>query len=196
VLFLPLERLSQAPSAAELHRSTASFDMRKHSRTFLISLLLLFIFGGQSSFAQNRRKRDLTKYDNGGTFDFRWSVVWDAHERMASTIRDFVWEHWTNKRLGYISRTVYTIEGDPTTYRLFIEPGANQTWHVVLTYRSNCCWFNGLHNPKHKRRIETGVVRYDIVDRVPTPDTSREPNMYMLRLRRTGDRNDADAFVL
>jgi hypothetical protein len=169
--------------------------MRRHSRIFLISFALLFIVGGQPGFAQNRRKRDLTKYDNGGAFDFRWSVA-TQHERMASAIRDFVWEHWANKRLGYIARTVYTIEGDPTTYRLFIEPDANQTWHVVLTYRSNCCWYYGLQKPKRKRRIETGVARYDVVERIPKGKTSPETNLYTLRLRRIGQLNKDDGFIL
>jgi hypothetical protein len=166
--------------------------MRRHTELIAILLLLLFVFSGQSSVGQNRRQRDLTKYDNGGAFDFRWSVAADAHKRMASSVRDFVWEHWTNKRLGHVARTVYTIEGDPTTYQLFVEPDANQTWHVVMTYRSKCCWFYSLGKPKRKPRIETGASRYDIVERVTTSD----PNVYMLRLRRTGNKNDADAFVL
>ena len=32
--------------------------------------------------------------------------------------------------------TYYTIEGDPTTYNLFVEPDANQRWHVVAKYES------------------------------------------------------------
>jgi hypothetical protein len=152
----------------------------------------VFVLSGQSSVGQNRRKRDLTKYDNGGAFDFRWSVTPDAHKRMASTVRDFIWQHWTNKHLGHVARTVYTIEGDPTTYHLFIEPDANQTWHVVMTYRSNCCWYYGLGKPKRKRRLETGATRFDIVERVPTA----EPEVYTLRLRRAGDKNDSDAFEL
>ena len=166
--------------------------MRRHSQTLAVFLLLPFIFGGQSSFGQNRHKRDLTKYENGGAFDFRWSVAPDAHKRMASSVRDFIWEHWTNKRLGHVARTVYTIEGDPTTYHLFIEPDANQTWHLVMTYRSNCCWYYGLGKPKRKRRIETGAARFDIVERVPTS----EPDGYILRLRKTGDKIDAGGFLL
>jgi len=165
--------------------------VKRRLQTFAILVLLLFVLGGQFSFGQNRHKRDLTKYDNGGAFDFNWSVL-NRHGQMASTVRDFVWEHWTNKRLGHVARTIYSIEGDPTAYHLFVEPDANQTWHVVMTYRSNCCWYYGLEKPKRKRRIETGAVRFDIVERVPTA----EPEVYTLRLRRAGDKNNSAVFEL
>lgn len=166
--------------------------MRRPTQILAILLLLLLVFSGQSSFGQNRRKRDLTKYDNGGAFDLRLSITSDARTQMTSTVRDFVWEHWINNRLGHIARTVYSKEGEPTTYHLFIEPDARQTWHVVMTYRSKLCSRYGPRKPKLKCWIETGAARYETVERVPTLDS----NVYTLRLRRTGDKNDAYAFVL
>ena len=164
----------------------------KTSRIFVSSLALLFVLGGQSYFGEDRPQRDLTKYENGGAFDFRWSVTGEARRKMASELRDFVWRQWTEKRLGYVVATYYTIEGDPTTYNLFVEPDANQRWHVVAKYESECCWNYGLEKPPRPRKRETGVAQYDIVERIATP---RERGAYTLRLRKTGARA-SDGFVL
>ena len=165
----------------------------KRLRIFVGSLALLFALGGESYFGQDRPQRDLTKYQNGGTFDFRWSVTGEARSKMASELRDFVWQQWTQKRLAHVAATYYTIEGDPTTYNFFVEPDANQSWHVVAEYESECCWNYGLEKPARPRKRESGVAQYDIVERTATP---RERGGYKLRLRKTGARQKDDGFDL
>ena len=45
-------------------------------------------------------------------------------------VRKFVWDHWNQKRRGYVVFTFHTKEGEPTTRYLFIEPSAIGTWHI------------------------------------------------------------------
>src|SRR5215475_9731892 len=80
-------------------------------RIYIICLLIPLPFIGHAGLTQN--PRDLTRYDDGGAFDGR---------QMMPKLRRFLWEHWTQKRLAHVVVTLYSIEGDPTTYNLFIEP--------------------------------------------------------------------------
>jgi hypothetical protein len=169
------------------------------------SVLVLFVLSVCA--AQTTAKRDLTRYDQGGTFDFTWSTGPAAHERMRPLLREFVWRHWSQKQLGRVVATYYTIEGDPTTYNFFIEPDANGRWLVIAEYDSECCWNYALEKPKRKREHTTGVTIYDIVDRVVqtnnrsgwlsvTSADFRDSKSYSVRLRRTGADKSEDPFIL
>ena len=154
-------------------------------RVYIICLLILLPFIGHAGLAQN--PRDLTRYDDGGAFD--------GHQ-MDQKIRRFLWEHWTRKRLAHVVVTLYSMEGDPTTYNLFIEPDRDQRWRVVAEYESECCWGYMLEKPERKRERKKGIELYDIIERVqlsridqstftlsPIPEgDSREPDSYILRL--------------
>ena len=164
-------------------------------RVYIIYLLILLPFIGHAGLAQN--PRDLTRYDDGGAFDLSWGVALEDHAQMMPKLRSFLWEHWTQKRLAHVVVTLYSIEGDPTIYNLFIEPDRDHRWRVVAEYESECCWFYAMEKPKRKREREKGVELYDIVERVqpsrsdpttlftlsPIPEEdSRESNSYILRL--------------
>jgi hypothetical protein len=153
--------------------------------------LLLFLCGGHTALAQTVQKRDLSRYDDGGTFDFNWGVGPQAHERMRPKLREFLWEHWSQKRLGRVVATFYSIEGDPATYHLYIEPGEDGRWHVVSEFETECCWFYSMEKPKRKREHRKGVEIYDRVERV------EGPNGFSLQLRKAGENNSSRApFIL
>ena len=139
--------------------------MLKPNLIFLVLALL-----ASSVFAQTA-KRDLSGYDEGGTFDFNWSTGSDAHQRMSPQLRQFVWQHWHNKQRAHVLETFYSIEGDPTTYNLFIEPDTNGRWRVVAEWERECCWFYAMHKPKRKRERTNGVSVYDIVERIEPSKT-------------------------
>jgi hypothetical protein len=96
--------------------------------------------------------------------------------------------------LAHVVITLYSIEGDPTTYNLFIKPDRDQRWRVVAEYERECCWGYEMEKPKRKREREKGVALYDIVERVQESSSdqatlslipegdSRESDSYMLRL--------------
>jgi hypothetical protein len=163
---------------------------QKHSVASL-SLLLIMLFG-QSVLAQNAQQRDLTRYDNGGTFDLSWKVGPQVHERMRPKLRNFLWAHWSQKRLGHVVAILYSVEGEPITHHLFVEPDKDGRWHVVSEYESECCWFYA----KEKRKRERGVEFYDTVERIAqtksgkgswkiiSEGTNRQPNTYWLHLRK------------
>jgi len=159
-------------------------------RAYFICLLILLAFSGHTGRAQN--PRDLTRYDDGGAFDFSWGAGPEAHAQMRPKLRRFLWEHWTQKRLAHLVVSLYSIEGDPTTYNLFIEPGRDQRWRVVAEYESECCWFYSMERPKRKRKREKGVVIYAVVERVQTSMSDQATSSLISE----GDRREADSYIL
>jgi len=175
-------------------------------RVYFICLLVLLAFSGHTGLAQT--PRDMTRYDNGGVFDFSWGAGPEAHARMNPKLRGFLWEHWTQKRLAHVVVTLYTIEGDPTTYNLYIEPDRDQRWRVAAEYESECCWFYAMEKPKRKRERKKGIVVYDVIERVQTSGNGqktlslipggdrREPDAYILRLRHIVDGNKLHGWLI
>ena len=121
-----------------------------------------------------------------------------------------MWEHWRQKRLARVVATFYSIEGDPITYRMFIEPDATGRWRILAEYERECCALYALEKRKEKRnrRRETGIVIYDNVERVEELKTGKvtgkvigeeeslESVRYSLRLRRRGDENSSSSLIL
>jgi hypothetical protein len=117
-------------------------NRRFRSTVFFVPfVLLLFSCGQQVSKMDPEPKpseflegRNLAEYDAGGSF---WchlrSNEGTGNEgdpmRGERTVRDFIWQHWTEKRKGYI---IFNCGGIDTSYtsHSFIEPNANGDWVV------------------------------------------------------------------
>jgi len=153
-------------------------------------------------------KRELSKYDNGGAFDFAWDIA-PQHDQMRAKLREFVWQHWREKRMGRVVAKFHSIEGDPTTYTFYIEPDVHGRWRVVSEYETECCWFYAMDKKKRKRKIERGVEIYYVVVRLASgkpggavtkeisESESREPSGYRLRLGQASKGgNSAESFFL
>lgn len=154
-------------------------------------VLLLPLFVSHTFLAQTTQKRELSRYDDGGTFDFNWGAGPQAHERMRPKLREFLWGHWSQKRMGRVVVTFYSIEGDPTTLNLYVEPGEDGRWRVVSEYENECCWFYSMEKPKRKRERRKGIDIYNTVERV------EGPNGFSLRLRKAGENDSArETFIL
>ena len=168
---------------------------RKKFTSFLV--LLLFTFFVQTAGAQGLRERDLARYENGGRLDFKWEVA-AKHEEMRGKLRQFLWERWSKKELGFIVATFYSYHGDYTTHTFFVEPDAASRWGVVLQYEGECCVLDAMQ--KNKRRLERkkGTELYNLVERVAEESTDGrvtwrvisaqdrcEADKYRLRLRRS-----------
>jgi len=69
---------------------------------------------------------ELRSYDKLGPIDLGF---WDRPNAFLQ-IQAFVGEHWKAHRRGYIVFTSSTIEGEPTTTQLFIEPKQSGQWHI------------------------------------------------------------------
>jgi hypothetical protein len=76
--------------------------------------------------------RDLTLYDQGGHLDCRRYTegkrlpvrTREAH------LRKFIWDHWKQKRRGYVRETGNSVDAQ-ATFHFFIEPNADEVWHIA-----------------------------------------------------------------
>lgn len=150
--------------------------------------------------SQEMKPRDLSRYEDGGSYDLSWSRGGEELEEMRSKLRAFLWEHWSQRRLGRITATLYSIEGDPTKIAFYVEADEGGAWRVATEYERDCCWFDSVEGRERKR--ETGKASYYAVERVVggrdekakgfritwsvIPEREeRQPNTYALRLRKT-----------
>ena len=171
------------------------------SRIILAAVLTvaLLALGARGGSSQELKPRDLSRYEDGGSYDLSWSRGGEELEEMRSKLRAFLWEHWSQRRLGRITATLYSIEGDPTKTTFFVEPDESGAWRVATEYERDCCWFHSMEGKERKQ--ETGKGSYYVVERVVggrdekskefrttwsviAESEKRQPNTYALRLRK------------
>jgi hypothetical protein len=72
----------------------------------------------------------LSTYENGGHFNCYMRYK-DEKDDICDLprVRDFIWQHWQNKRRGYIRITFGSIDAQSTSH-IFIEPNEQGAWHV------------------------------------------------------------------
>jgi hypothetical protein len=73
--------------------------------------------------------RDLAGYDTLGPLRQR---PLDPDDAALSQVRDFVWQHWTQRRRGYAVVTRYSREGEASLFHFYVEPDAGGIWQVVI----------------------------------------------------------------
>jgi hypothetical protein len=76
--------------------------------------------------------RDLSLYDQGGHFDCR---RYTEGKRLPvrtreARLRKFIWDHWKQKRRGYVRETGNSVDAQ-ATFHFFIEPNTDGVWHIV-----------------------------------------------------------------
>lgn len=78
------------------------------------------------------QKRDMTLYNNGGYFDCRDWVSKDEPRGVCDEkkVRDFIWQHWTEKKRGYVRLTYDSVDAKSTSH-IFIEPDEKGEWSVT-----------------------------------------------------------------
>ena len=137
---------------------------QKYLTSGLVLLLLLTSFA-EAVGVQRFQKRDLARYENGGTLDFNWEVA-AKHEEMKGKLREFLWERWQQKQLGFVVATFYSYHGDHTTHTFFVEPDGDGRWRVVSEYEGECCVLYAMQKKKRKLERKKGTAIYDVVERV------------------------------
>lgn len=94
---------------------------------------------GEVSSATIAQGRDLQLYDQAGHFNCRrWTttVSKDPHETKKrieesyAVARNFIWEHWQNKKRGYLRLTADSVDAAATLH-IFIEPDITGRWQIV-----------------------------------------------------------------
>src|SRR3954447_11703389 len=87
--------------------------------------------GGHELTADNiAQGRDLSAYDQGGSFDCRQWTVERRRRCSLVAIRTFLWNHWHQKRRGYVRITFDSVDAQSTNH-IFVEPAADGSWHVA-----------------------------------------------------------------
>ena len=86
--------------------------------------------------------RDMNLYDLGGSADTCAYI--EAIEKQCQSKRDwarlFIFEHWKEKKRGYISVGYRCTDCSPTDH-FFIEPDGNGEWRIAIRFETN----DGIH---------------------------------------------------
>jgi hypothetical protein len=87
------------------------------------------------------QNRKMSGYDDGGNFDcnsqwmLRLNLKWKGTQPKGicdeNRIRDFIWQHWSERRHGYI-RIAYLGIDTSATWHVFIEPNKLGKWGVTI----------------------------------------------------------------
>jgi hypothetical protein len=81
--------------------------------------------------------RDLSLYENGGYVESCGFIdEWENCLKQRAKARRFVFEHWTQKKLGYIQIGLPCADCGPVDH-IFVEPDPNGNWRVVVTLATN-----------------------------------------------------------
>lgn len=75
------------------------------------------------------QKRDISRYDQGGHFDCHGWTKEPKDVCDEKRVRDFIWQHWTDKKPGYIRITYGSVDARSTSH-IFIEPNDKNEWHI------------------------------------------------------------------
>jgi hypothetical protein len=90
----------------------------------------------------------------------------DTHDHdTLPRVRDFIWRHWEERRRGFAVVTFYSIEGAPSTFFIFIEPGAKARWHIATKIDRILFYWD----TRQSRRRTDGFTAYS-VERVASGD--------------------------
>ena len=108
-------------------------------------------------------QRDLKLYEQSAHFDFReWTEEARkdplAHRRQVElntvTAREFIWEHWQNKKRGYLRFSGNTVDSTGTSH-IFIEPDDKGIWQIAwLTVHVHALIGNSVSYSPIIRRVE------------------------------------------
>jgi len=144
------------------------------------------------------RTRDTFRYKAAGTY--KLEVEYDEEETLKNraTIRQFLWEHWRQQRLGYLELILFTAIRGVSHRSVFIEPDEKGVWQIVV---ERSIVVDPDKSIKQSVVYVPPQITFDVVERIePTedgtspivliPENKRlKPNEYMLRLRnsRTGE---------
>ncbi len=86
----------------------------------------------QSGSIQQTQMRDLSRYDKAGPYTIELELDTQARNKLEAEIREFLWSHWHQRRLGHVTVTQYSKEGEPSTSSYDIEPDEKGAWHIAV----------------------------------------------------------------
>lgn len=167
--------------------------------TMALFFLQMYAIPPQKENWQGRVSRNLSMYDIAGPYILKDTPNRDAREMIEAEIREFIWSHWRERKLGRFTATFYNVEGERSNHQVFVEPARDGRWGVLINTRRILF----TRRPKRGRTIPvTSQVLYQIVERIETrtafaavvviaDQQQRDPRSYLLRLRDIEKKNES-----
>ncbi|SRR6266568_3330148 len=155
-------------------------------------IFLVCLFFGTSATQRNEPEKvvtphQVTQYDKAGPYSIGNTLTFAERNQLLSRVRSFLWDHWSQRRPGQLQVTVYTVEGDPTTYVFFTEKDSKDRWCIRSKSESVIA---KLLKPSEAQRLETQEVIYYEIERLDSETSEiipssekRQPDTYKLRLK-------------
>jgi hypothetical protein len=154
---------------------------RFHQLELLLKGILVGAVLSSSVVGQQKPKRH-RGIDIGQTQHFTHCVGPLQRVAMESVLREFIWEHWSQKRRGRISARFYSIDSGPITQKIEIKLNKAGNWTVISTVEEKFSWISALLRPKLWLQAESTVETFDLLDRVepattPVPFVGELPDL-------------------
>lgn len=145
----------------------------------------------QNSSLQQAKMRDLSRYDKAGPYTIELNLDAQARANIEAEVREFLWNHWQQRRLGYVSVTRYSKEGEPSASSYFVEPDGKSVWLIAVKIDRKLVDRGGSKSQRHEsveygayfvERVE--VPKDGLTQRAVIPDGERRsPQSYRLTLK-------------
>lgn len=108
-------------------------------KTIITSILLAAsAYGGAPPTSEEaaNAQRNLNQYERAGPYLVTQNIrVTQDGALIQASIRDFLWRHWRERRLGWLRVINYTMEGAPVRTDYFVEPDSQGHWRVQLNLK-------------------------------------------------------------
>lgn len=140
VLLLSLcTNLGQAQKKARRKQSEETPNERFYRKGGKSTKSAIIVQEGALTTATITQERNLALYDDGGHSNCRGGLVqfhgendsdFSSKKCIIPKVRDFLWQHWQEKKRGYVRISFDTVDAVSTSH-IFVEPDPNGRWHVV-----------------------------------------------------------------
>lgn len=158
----------------------------------IASLILLLSCGlaVQNEPLPQKNRRDLSLYEKAEPYTLEIMLDRQTRATKEGEIREFLWNHWRQRRLGQLTVTRFSREGEPTASSYFIEPDEKGVWRIAVRIDRTLVARGGLKGQRQES-LEYSAYTVDRVEfpksgltpRVLSRNQVRSPQSYRLALK-------------
>ena len=153
-------------------------------------LLLSCALAVQNEALQQKKPRDLSLYEKAEPYTLEIMLDRQTRATKEGEIREFLWNHWQQRKLGQLTVTRFSREGEPTASSYFIEPDEKGAWRIAVRIDRTLVARGGLKGQRQES-LEYSAYTVDRVEfpksgltpRVLNPKQVRLPQSYRLALK-------------
>jgi hypothetical protein len=149
-------------------RTISLMEVNQMWINFITSAILMLSCNSvmQKDQPQRGKLRDLILYESAGPFTVKLDLDAQSRANIEAEIRDFLWRHWHQHRLGHLTATFFSREGEPSTSFYFVEPGEQRSWHIAVKINRRLADRSG----SRKQYNQTNEYTAYSVDRIEVPE--------------------------